>query len=583
MRRVNIGNNIRLSIKLTSALAIPLLALILVSVLSITSINSISNKLIQTLYNETHVAMYWMLSADRDFYQALVAQNKLLTATNPDEIRELKANYDENLKQTIDRINESKKILSADAAVVGVYKHKDSQKTIFEHYDQFDKDMALWTAQFDEATNTVKDPAEASKLFDSAREDINFMEEILDEYGSDIIAESNHNVAEVSRTIGMIAVVILVIALLFGAAVIRSINHRTKKVIELIKKTATFDIAYDKRFEHFLEEKDEFAFIIQTEASARKAFRELIANTKELSNTVLQNSEYLSATTEEVSAQSENISAHTEEISAGMEDTSASAEEISASVQDVADTTKELQEKADEGAKVVKEIERRANHMKNKAENSREITNGIYNEKHERILAAIEEGKIVVEIGRMADVISSIAGQTNLLALNAAIESARAGEAGRGFAVVADEVRKLAEQTSITVNEINGLIGKVQKAFYNLSENAEEILTFIDQDVKADYEAMVQTGEQYQKDAEMVSDLIRVLNTNADKISIAMEQISGAMEIVATSVTETAESSEDITKNVIDVTTAIEDVVNITQSQVESAQSLSAMINQFKI
>jgi methyl-accepting chemotaxis protein len=65
-------------------------------------------------------------------------------------------------------------------------------------------------------------------------------------------------------------------------------------------------------------------------------------------------------------------------------------------------------------------------------------------------------------IGRITEVITSMASQTNLLALNAAIEAARAGEHGRGFAVVAEEVRKLATQSGDSAREAADLIGSVQ-------------------------------------------------------------------------------------------------------------------------
>lgn len=66
-------------------------------------------------------------------------------------------------------------------------------------------------------------------------------------------------------------------------------------------------------------------------------------------------------------------------------------------------------------------------------------------------------------IGRVVELIRSIAAQTNLLALNATIEAARAGEAGRGFAVVAHEIKELARQTADATGEISSQVTTVQQ------------------------------------------------------------------------------------------------------------------------
>jgi methyl-accepting chemotaxis protein len=61
-------------------------------------------------------------------------------------------------------------------------------------------------------------------------------------------------------------------------------------------------------------------------------------------------------------------------------------------------------------------------------------------------------------INEAITVIDQIAFQTNILSLNAAVEAATAGEAGKGFAVVAAEVRNLASRSAEAAKEIKSIV-----------------------------------------------------------------------------------------------------------------------------
>ncbi|EHR69735.1 methyl-accepting chemotaxis protein [Burkholderiales bacterium JOSHI_001] len=62
------------------------------------------------------------------------------------------------------------------------------------------------------------------------------------------------------------------------------------------------------------------------------------------------------------------------------------------------------------------------------------------------------------EIGRVVELMESVAYQTKLLSLNASVEAARAGPAGKGFAVVAQEVRALAQRSEDAARTIHQII-----------------------------------------------------------------------------------------------------------------------------
>jgi len=84
------------------------------------------------------------------------------------------------------------------------------------------------------------------------------------------------------------------------------------------------------------------------------------------------------------------------------------------------------------------------------------------------------EGRIS-GIGRISDLIGTIAGQTNLLALNAAIEAARAGAAGRGFSVVAAEVKALSNRVSQATAEIAAQIEHLRQGSARSTESLSRV------------------------------------------------------------------------------------------------------------
>lgn len=77
-------------------------------------------------------------------------------------------------------------------------------------------------------------------------------------------------------------------------------------------------------------------------------------------------------------------------------------------------------------------------------------------------------------VGELTSMVGEFVAQTNMLALNAAVEAARAGEFGTGFAVVASEIRKLADQSRVSLEEIDETVEEIHRATSSTVMASEE-------------------------------------------------------------------------------------------------------------
>lgn len=242
-----------------------------------------------------------------------------------------------------------------------------------------------------------------------------------------------------------------------------------------------------------------------------------------------------------------------------------------------------LNEYSDKQSESSKDIKTRAVTVQDTAREAINSSRDVYKLQQQKILDAIEAGKVVEEIKVMADIIAGISHQINLLSLNASIEAARAGEQGRGFAVVADEIGNLAEQTQKTINTIQATIEKVQEAFENLSDNGQELLKFIDQDVQKQFDAYLSTGENYYEDAEDVNKMSIRFTEMVENISKSIVSVNKAISDVNDRTSQSLESTSDIQEHLGRTVTIMVDVSQTTENLAQLAINLNSVTTQFKV
>lgn len=303
----------------------------------------------------------------------------------------------------------------------------------------------------------------------------------------------------------------------------------------------------------------------------------IIENTNHMENVVREVGESVATSNDSAT----DLSAMTEELSATMQDVGHSVSVINNNTENVRGDVEMIAHKSGEINEFSKEMKANADKMESDARNNMDKTNETIGIILEGLGKAIEDSHSVGQVTSLTDEILNISSQTNLLALNASIEAARAGEAGKGFAVVADEIRGLADSSRETANRIQQINSVVVAAVNNLSDNANELVGYIQNAILPEFEAFVESGVKYRDNVSYIENAMQEFTAKTDMLKKNIDEIALSISAITTAVDEGAEGINGAAKSTQNL---VEDIVNISDKMNENkviAQTLQKSTHVF--
>lgn len=574
-------SSLKVSSKLWITILIPIITIVVLIYFFYATAVGVSTKMAHVLYDEVQVSTSLILNADRDFYQALVAQEKLLHMENlsTEDQKSQQDSYTENLQQTKDRVASAIEILKQDAVIYSDLMHPDANKSVEALYKEFQTNISAYEASYNLQSN-VADEAKRGQYFDAARENINLISELVDIYAKQETLKIQSDTSHFVILFTIVSVIVLMMTVVLSYFNVRYIKRNLNNIVNLMHRIADKELSTDIQSK-CMNLKDEFGDLYRTSDLSIRSLRQITEEIKDVAGNLNNFSNTMRGTTNSISVAMNDIANTVNEIAEGATQQAKDTTEVNEDVRDLGNaienninSTRKLTDVSNQMMKLTREGQNTVTSLANTTEENRKS--------FEKIFDVINETNVSTgKIAESSQLISSISDQTNLLALNAAIEAARAGDAGRGFAVVAEEIRKLAEQSTQSTSIIDQMLDELKRNAELANQQSRQVREL----VLSQSKTVNETKQKYEEIAESIKEIdteIHELQSAAATMDRSRSSVTSVTESLSALAEENAASTEETASVTYTVLQNMQNIVSISHSVDQLTGKLNHILDEFK-